>query len=112
MATIQKHKFRTVEVDRDDFQKKIKAHRRKVAVLVVLVLLLLAAAAIVTYIYYEKKVYTSFDVLSSVERSDTSALEFTEFQPDYMLTGMTVLNLGLMVSHHSLHCSSSMQGQW
>lgn len=80
MATIQKHKFRTVEVDRDDFNKKIRAHRRKVAVLVVLVLLLLAAAAIVTYIYYEKKVYTSFDVLSSVERSDTSASEFTEFQ--------------------------------
>ena len=80
MATIQKHKFRTVEVDREDLNKKLRAHRRKVAVLVVLVLLLLAAAAIVTYVYYENKIYTAYDVISSVERSDTSASEFTEFQ--------------------------------
>lgn len=80
MATIQKHKFQTVEVDREDFNQKLKAHRRKVAVLVIFVLLLLVAATIVTYIYFERKIYTTYDVLSSVERTDTSASEFTEFQ--------------------------------
>lgn len=69
-----------VEVDREDLDKKLKAHRRKVAVLVIFVLLLLAAAAIITYIYYENKVYDTFDVISTTERSDTSASEFVEFQ--------------------------------
>ena len=80
MATKQKHKFRTVEVDREDMDKKLRAHRRKVASLVIFVLLLLAIAAIVTYIYYENKIYSSYDVISSTTRSDTSASDFTEFQ--------------------------------
>lgn len=80
MATIQKHNLRTVEVNREDLEKKLRAHRRKVAALVILVLLLLTVAAIVTYIYYENKVYSTYDIISSTERSDTSASEFTEFQ--------------------------------
>lgn len=80
MATIQKHNLHTVETDREDLDKKLRAHRRKVAVLVIFVLLLLTAAAIVTYIYYENKIYTTYDVISSTERSDTSASVFTEFQ--------------------------------
>ena len=31
-------------------------------------------------IYYENKVYDTYDVISSTERLDTSASEFTEFQ--------------------------------
>lgn len=80
MATIQKHNFRTVEVDRDDFEKKLRAHRRKVAAVVIFVLLLLAAAAIVTYVYFENKVYDTYDIISSTGRSDTSASDFSEFQ--------------------------------
>lgn len=80
MSKIQKNNFRTVEVNREDFDKKIRAHRRKVVVLVILILLLLASAAIVTYIYYENKVYDTYDMISSTERSDTSASDFDEFQ--------------------------------
>ena len=80
MATIQKHNFRTVEVDREDLDRKLKAHRRKVAAVVILVLLLLLAAVIVTYIYYENKIYSTYDVVSSTPRSDISASDFTEFQ--------------------------------
>ena len=80
MATIQKHNFRTVEVDREDLEKKLRAHRRKVASLVIFILLILVVAAVVTYVYYEKKIYDSYDMISSVERSDPSASEFTEFK--------------------------------
>lgn len=80
MAAIQKHHLHTVEVDREDLDKKLRAHRRKVAALVIFILLLLAAAVIVTYIYYENKIYSGYDVVSSVKRSDTSASDFTEFQ--------------------------------
>ena len=80
MATKQKHNLRTVQIDREDLDKKLRAHRRRVILLVLVILLLLAAAAVITYIYYEKKVYNSYDVISSVERSDTNASDFTEFQ--------------------------------
>lgn len=80
METIQKHHLHTLEVDQRDLERKLKAHRRKVAALVIFVLFLLAAAVIVTYIYYANKIYSAYDVLSSAERSDTSAAEFMEFQ--------------------------------
>lgn len=80
MSKIQKNIFRTVEVNREDFDKKLRAHRIKVAVLVIFILLLLVSAAIVTYIYYENKVYDTYDMISSTKRSDTSATDFTEFQ--------------------------------
>ena len=80
MATKQKHNLRTVQIDREDLDKKLRAHRKRVILLVLVILLLLAAAAVITYIYYEKKVYNSYDVISSVERSDTNASDFTEFQ--------------------------------
>lgn len=80
MATTQKHKFHTVEVDREDLEKKLKTHRWKVTVLVLFVLVLLAAAAVITYVYYENKIYNNYDVISSVDRSDTSAADFAMFQ--------------------------------
>lgn len=80
MATVQKHSLHTVEVDREDFEKKLKRHRRRVAALVLFVLILLAAAAVVTYIYFENKTYSDYDVIDSIERSDTNASSFAEFQ--------------------------------
>ena len=52
MATKQKHNLRTVQIDREDLDKKLRAHRRRVILLVLVILLLLAAAAVITYIYY------------------------------------------------------------
>lgn len=80
MATIQKHNLHTVEVDREDFEKKLKRHRRRVAALILFVMILLAAAAVVTYIYYENKIYSEYEVITSIERSDTSASSFAAFQ--------------------------------
>ena len=47
MAGTRKHNLRTVEVNREDFNKKLKKHRRRVGVLVIFVLALLASAAVV-----------------------------------------------------------------
>lgn len=80
METIQKNNLHTLEVDRKDFERKLKVHRRKVAALVIFVLLLLAAAVIVTYIYYANKIYSTYNIISSAERLDTGAAEFMEFQ--------------------------------
>lgn len=80
MAKIQKHNLHTVEVDHEALDKKIRVHRRKVAAVVLVVLILIGIAAVVTYIYYQNKVYSDYEVISSVERNDTSASEYTEFQ--------------------------------
>lgn len=80
MAKIQKHNLHTVEVDREALDKKIKAHRRKVAALVLGILILIGIAVVAAYIYYQNKVYSDYEVLSSVERNDTSASEYAQFQ--------------------------------
>lgn len=80
MANIQKHQLHTVEVDREDLNRKIRQHRRKVFALVAFVLLLLTMAAVLTYVYYENKIYEEYEVVSSTERADASAAEYEMFQ--------------------------------
>ncbi len=80
MAKIQKHRLHTVEVDREDLNKKIRQHRRKVFALVLFVLLLLAMAAILTYVCYENKIYSDYEIVTQTERSDASASEYEMFQ--------------------------------
>ncbi len=80
MAGTQKHNLRTVEGNREEFDKKLKKHRRRVGVLIVFVLVLLAAAAVVTYVYYENKTYRDYDVVERFRRTDTNAPGFANFQ--------------------------------
>lgn len=80
MAISQKHNLHTVEVNRENLDKKLKKHRRRVGVLVIFLLALVAAAAVALYIYFENKVYTGYDVVSSMRRADTSAPGFVNFQ--------------------------------
>ena len=80
MATLKRHPFHTVEVDQDDLDAKIKKHRRKVFVIVASIILLVLIALIAIYIYFEHKTYTSYEVINSIERSDTNASQFETFQ--------------------------------
>ena len=80
MAKIQKHNLHTVEVDREALDRKIKVHRRKVAAFVLGILILIGIAVVVTYIYYQNKTYSDYQILSSVERNDTGASEYAQFQ--------------------------------
>ena len=82
MATLKRHPFHTVssEVDQDDLDAKIKKHRRKVFAIIASIILLVLIALIAIYIYFEHKTYTSYEVINSIERSDTSASQFETFQ--------------------------------
>lgn len=80
MATLKRHPFHTVEVDQDDLDAKIKKHRRKIFVIIASIILLVLIALIAIYIYFEHKTYTSYEVINSIERSDTSASQFETFQ--------------------------------
>lgn len=80
MAEKNKKGFRMVTETRDeDFEQKIKEHRLKIMKRTMMagLLLLLAGAGLGLFMAFRH--YESFDVLSSVERSDTEATRFEEF---------------------------------
>lgn len=80
MATLKRHPFHTVEVDQDDLEVKIKKHRRKVFAIIAGISLIAMIVLIAVYIYFDRKTYTSYEVIDSIARSDTSASQFEVFQ--------------------------------
>ena len=60
--------------------QKIRIHRIKILILI----LILAGAAIgllfAVFLYFEAKVYTDYEVIEQIERRETSAAEYQEFQ--------------------------------
>ena len=81
MADKNKQGFRTVkDADMEEYRQKIREHR--LAVLkrgtVFAVVLLLIVAVFGLYMAFRQ--YTDYDIRSSVERSDTQATRFAEFQ--------------------------------
>lgn len=81
MAGNNKKGFRMVEdADMEEYRQKIREHRRKVlrhTVLAIVIILLLVAGI---GLFMAFRHYEDFDVRSSVDRSDTQATRFTEFQ--------------------------------
>lgn len=81
MAENNRRGFRTVgEADMEEYNRKLREHRWKIlkrTALTVLILLLVAAGM---GLFMAFRHYTGFDILSEVERSDTEATKFAEFQ--------------------------------
>lgn len=80
MADRGKNGFRTVEMDMEEYEEKLQEHRKKIAkriaFAVVAALLLFAG----TTFYFSLKSYDDYEVRASVERSDTQAAVYYEFQ--------------------------------
>ena len=81
MADKNKRGFRTVkDADLEEYKQKIREHRLKLlrrGMITAGVVLLLAAGV---GLFMAFRQYTSYDILGSVERSDTEATRFVEFQ--------------------------------
>lgn len=81
MAEKNKSGFHTVgDTDMEEYNRKIKEHRRKVLRRTVIVtagfLLVLTGLGL----YMALRHYENYDIMSTAERSDTDATHFTEFQ--------------------------------
>lgn len=80
MAGKNKKGFHTVEdADMEEYRQKLREHRRRVwrrTFIIVLVIVLIAAGL---GLYMAFRHYEDYDILSSVERSDTEATHFAEF---------------------------------
>lgn len=81
MAQQDKKNFKTVPaMDMDDYKQKLREHRlsvvRRTVIITLIILILLAGLGL----FMALRHYESFDIISSVDRSDTAAAIFDEFQ--------------------------------
>lgn len=76
----KKQKFRTVQTDTEELNKKIRAHRIKILKITLFftALLILLAGAIM--LYFKLKEYTAYEVLEGMERTDTIAAKYISFK--------------------------------
>lgn len=81
MTRAEKNGFRTVEeTDMEDYKQKIREHRMKIFKRSVLIVLILTLIFTGIGLYMALRQYNDFDISSSVERTDTAATKFEEFQ--------------------------------
>lgn len=80
MTRAEKKGFRTVEeTDMEDYKQKIREHRMKILKRSVLSVLILALIFTGIGLFMALRQYNDFDIRSSVERADTAATKFEEF---------------------------------
>lgn len=83
MATIRKYPFQTVKTDistdMEEIDRKIRAHRLKIAKRIGMVVGVLLLLLLLIYIISQVRTYDSHEVKSSYERQDTAATTFMTF---------------------------------
>ena len=60
----------------DGYEEKLRKHRFSKIIIVFVAVGIVAAAAVLGYLYFSMKEYHSYEVLSSVERTDTSTAKY------------------------------------
>ncbi|MBO5523692.1 MAG: hypothetical protein J5986_08485, partial [Roseburia sp.] len=81
MAEKDKRGFRMVgQTDMEEYERKLKAHRRKVAKRTISIILVIIAVTAAVALFMALRHYENFDILESVERADTEATHFAEFR--------------------------------
>lgn len=76
----KKKKFRMLETDERELEEKLREHRRKNLRRTLIIAGILAVLLFGAYIFFEMKTFTDYASTSTVERSDTAAAQFLEFQ--------------------------------
>ena len=81
MTEQDKKKFKTVPaMDMDEYKQKIREHRLKILKRTLVTALIVFAIIAGLFLFLALRHYEDFDVNSTVERSDTAATIFEEFQ--------------------------------
>lgn len=81
MAENNRRGLRTVkDADMEEYKQKLRKHRLQMAKRTMIMVLIVALVAGGLGLYMAFRHYEDFDIRSSVERSDTAATRFTEFQ--------------------------------
>ena len=81
MTEQDKKKFKTVPaMDMDEYKQKIREHRLKILKRTLVTALIIFVIIAGLFLFLALRHYEDFDVNSTVERSDTAATIFEEFQ--------------------------------
>ena len=81
MTEQDKKKFKTVPaMDMDEYKQKIREHRLKILKRILVTALIVFVIIAGLFLFLALRHYEDFDVNSTVERSDTAATIFEEFQ--------------------------------
>lgn len=81
MAESGKKGFRTVtETDEEDFEQKLRNHRKKIVGRTIFIILVLGVMVTGSWLYLSLRHYTEYDIISTVEREDSAATKYAEFQ--------------------------------
>lgn len=79
MTDSRKQGFYTVETNVEEMEQKIRRHRRKIAVRTAVMIIVAAICVAAVGIYFELKEYSSYEVRSEIERSDSEATKYEIF---------------------------------
>lgn len=63
-----------------ELKQKIRIHRIKILILIFILVGVAIGLLFAAFLYFENKVYTDYEVLEQVERRETEAAEYEEFQ--------------------------------
>ncbi len=63
-----------------ELQQKIRIHRIKILILIFVLTGIAIGLLFAALLYFERKVYTNYEVLEQIERRETEAAEYEEFQ--------------------------------
>ena len=71
--------LREVKIDWDEIERKVREHKKKKLKQAAVIAACCVAAFALIYIFFQVKTYDKYRVLNEIERSDTQATEFTQF---------------------------------
>lgn len=63
-----------------ELKQKIRIHRMKILILILVAVGVVIGLFCAAYVYFERKTYTNYEITEQLERSDTQAAEYEEFQ--------------------------------
>lgn len=63
-----------------ELNQKIRIHRMKILILVFVSIGIVIGLLCAAYLYFERKLYTDYEIIEQISRNDTEAAEYEEFQ--------------------------------
>ncbi len=64
--------------------EKIKKHRRNIIIFSIIIIIIIAVAGVMFYKYLDEKTYSSYSIVSSINRDDTETANYEEYGAGYI----------------------------
>ena len=79
MAEIKKNGLKTVETSQEELEQQLRQHRKKIFFRVIELTVITIILVVAVELLYALRSFTSYEIRNSIERSNTDAAEFVQF---------------------------------